>query len=185
MTTHEVRNQPPPFGGYDLLAGDPVLAGALDRWSPSPGDVTDLARLAATPDPARWADQADTYPPVLRTHDAVGNRLDEVDYHPAYHALMTVAVGHGLGAEPWLANAGTGAHVRRATGFYLWSQVENAHLCPVSMTYAAGPAPAAYGRALRYACLVETSAGIRAYYETGTDDGSHHLVTALIEPRDA
>jgi putative acyl-CoA dehydrogenase len=83
MTTHEVRNQPPPFGGYDLLAGDPVLAGALDRWSPSPGDVTDLARLAATPDPARWADQADTYPPVLRTHDAVGNRLDEVDYHPA------------------------------------------------------------------------------------------------------
>ena len=56
---------------------------------------------------------------------------------------------------------------------------------PTSLTYAAGPAPAAYGRALRYACLVETSAGIRAYYETGTDDGSHHLVTALIEPRDA
>ncbi|CCI51871.1 acyl-CoA dehydrogenase family protein [Nostocoides jenkinsii] len=140
MTTHEVRNQPPPFGGYDLLAGDPALVAALDRWSPSRGDVTELARLAATSDPARWADQADTYPPVLRTHDAVGNRLDEVDYHPAYHALMTVAVGHGLGAEPWLANAGTGAHVRRATGFYLWSQVENAHLCPVSMTYAAGPA---------------------------------------------
>lgn len=138
MTTHEVRNQPPPFGGYDLLAGDPALVAALDRWSPSRGDVTELARLAATSDPARWADQADTYPPVLRTHDAVGNRLDEVDYHPAYHALMTVAVGHGLGAEPWLANAGTGAHVRRATGFYLWSQVENAHLCPVSMTYAAG-----------------------------------------------
>ena len=77
---------------------------------------------------------------MLRTHAATGERLDEVEYHPAYHRLMEVAVGHGLTAEPWTRPAGSGAHARRAAGFVVWSQVEAGHLCPVSMTYAAAPA---------------------------------------------
>lgn len=141
MATHDVRNQPPPFTGYDLLASDPALADALARWAGGAGeDVPGLAAIAATPHAGRWAEQADRHPPVLRSHDSRGVRIDEVEFHPAYHELMRVAVGHGLGAEPWTAPPGAGAHVRRAAGFYLWSQVEAAHLCPISMTYAAAPA---------------------------------------------
>lgn len=141
MATHEVVNQPPPFTSYDLLASDPALVTALERWADGEvADVADLARIAAQPEAVTWADQADRNPPVLRTHDRVGNRVDEVDYHPAYHDLMTTAVAHGLTAEPWTLPRDGGAHVRRAAGFYLWSQVENGHLCPVSMTYAAAPA---------------------------------------------
>ncbi len=141
MATHDVLNQPPPFGGYDLLASDPTLVAALERWSPGAhGDARSLAERAAGPEPAVWAAQADRHTPELRTHDSVGNRIDEVDYHPAYHQLISVAVGHGLGAQAWTAPADSGAHVRRAAGFYLWSQVEAAHLCPISMTYAAAPA---------------------------------------------
>ena len=75
---------------------------------------------------------------MLRTHDRYGHRVDEVDFHPSWHALMDVAVGSGLHAAAW--SAGAGGHVRRAAGFVVWSQVEAGHGCPVSMTYAAVPA---------------------------------------------
>ena len=78
--------------------------------------------------------------PVLRTHSPTGERIDEVEFHPAWHQLMDTAVAHGLTALPWTEPEGTGAHVRRAAGFLVWSQVEAGHLCPVSMTYAAVPA---------------------------------------------
>ena len=84
--------------------------------------------------------EANTHPPVLRTHDRYGNRVDEVEFHPAWHELLQVAVGEGLHAAPWAPDAGTAAHLRRAAGFLVWSQVEAGHGCPVSMTYAAVPA---------------------------------------------
>ena len=77
---------------------------------------------------------------MLRTHDRSGVRIDEVDYHPAWHTLMSRAVGAGLQAAPWAPDAGERAHLRRATGFYLWTQTESGHLCPISMTYSAIPA---------------------------------------------
>jgi putative acyl-CoA dehydrogenase len=77
---------------------------------------------------------------VLRTHDRYGNRIDEVEFHPAWHELMAVAVGAGLHAAPWHAAGPGNHHVRRAAAFYVWSQVEGGHGCPVSMTYAAIPA---------------------------------------------
>ena len=74
-----------------------------------------------------------------------GNRIDEVEFHPAWHELMAAAVGHGLHAAPW-ADARPGAHVARAARFYVWTQVEAGHGCPVSMTYAAVPGAAARAR---------------------------------------
>ena len=74
--------------------------------------------------------------PELRTHDRFGERIDEVHFHPAYHALMCVAVTSGLHAAPWLDRE-PNAHLRRAAKFFVWSQVEGGHLCPISMTYAA------------------------------------------------
>ena len=76
---------------------------------------------------------------MLQTHDRYGNRIDEVTFHPAWHQLMTTAVESGLHAVPWWSHE-PAAHATRAAGFLIWGQVESAHLCPISMTYAAVPA---------------------------------------------
>ncbi|OLB73482.1 MAG: DNA alkylation response protein [Actinobacteria bacterium 13_2_20CM_2_71_6] len=78
-------------------------------------------------------------PPVLRTHDRYGHRIDEVDFHPAWHELLDVAVGAGLAGACW-ADPRPGSHVARAAGLVVWGAVEQGHTCPVSMTYAAVPA---------------------------------------------
>jgi putative acyl-CoA dehydrogenase len=145
MSTHEVTNQVPPYEGHDLLAEDPALAEAVHRWVPAadldgPDGLADLARRAGSAEALEHGRLADTHPPVLRTHDARGNRVDEVEFHPSWHWLMERAVGAGLTAEPWTRPAGSGAHARRAAGFMVWSRVEAGHGCPVSMTYAAGSA---------------------------------------------
>ncbi len=142
MSTHEVTNQSPPLSGYNVVSADPALFEGLERW----GNEQDLVGLKALGDLAggveaqAWGDQADRNLPVLQTHSPQGDRIDEVDYHPAWHLLMSTAVSNGLTAEPWTRRAGTGAHVRRAVGFVAWSQVEAGHMCPVSMSYAAVPA---------------------------------------------
>src|SRR5882672_11842979 len=101
--------------------------------------VGDLGRLAGTQEAIDWGFQANSNPPRLRTHDRFGHRIDEVEFHPAWHRLMEVAIGHGLHALPW-RDPRAGAHAARAAAFYVWSQVEGGHGCPISMTYAAVPA---------------------------------------------
>ncbi len=142
MATHSVTNQVPPLPEWNLLETDPGLGDALARWTTagSADEVGQLAGLAGTDEWRDVADQADRHPPVLRTHTPRGERLDEVEFHPAWHRLLDVAVGAGLTAEPWTQPGNSGSHLRRAAGFYVWSQVEAGHLCPVSMTYAAVPA---------------------------------------------
>ncbi len=139
--THEVTNQPPPLEGYDVFGEDATLVEAVERegagWAAD--DLHALGRLAGSPEAIAWGFEANRNPPELRTHDRYGHRIDEVAYHPAYHELMRVAVGHGLHAAPWAVER-EGAHVARAAGFVTWSQVEAGHLCPVSMTYSVVPA---------------------------------------------
>ncbi|HEY8803245.1 MAG TPA: isovaleryl-CoA dehydrogenase [Candidatus Dormibacteraeota bacterium] len=134
-------NQPPPLIDYNLFEADAPLREALERegsaWAQD--QVHELGRLAGTQEAIDWGFQANAHPPQLRTHDRFGNRIDEVEFHPAWHRLMEVAVGHGLHAMPW-REPRPGAHAARAAGFYIWSQVEGGHGCPVSMTYAAVPA---------------------------------------------
>src|SRR4029077_13298003 len=101
--------------------------------------VDDLGRRAGTEEAIAWGFQANANAPQLHTHDRFGHRIDEVEFHPAWHRLMEVAIGHGLHALPW-REPRAGAHAARAAGFYIWSQVEGGHGCPVSMTYAAVPA---------------------------------------------
>jgi putative acyl-CoA dehydrogenase len=102
-------------------------------------EVLRIGEVAGTEDAIRWGFQANENPPVLHTHDRFGNRIDEVEFHPAWHELMRFAVGHGLHALPWREEK-AGAHAARAAAFYVWSQVEGGHGCPISMTYAAVPA---------------------------------------------
>jgi putative acyl-CoA dehydrogenase len=138
--THQVLNQVPPLAGYDV-ADDPALLAAAGRegadWDA--GRLHELGRLAGAADTQEHARLANEHPPVLRTHDGRGHRIDEVEFHPSWHELLGTAVRHGLHAAPW-ADPSPGAHVARAAAFYVWSQAEAGHGCPVSMTYAVIPA---------------------------------------------
>jgi len=175
--THEVRNQVPPLGGHDVAA-DPALLEAVDRegagWAvPSLHELGLLAGRAETAELARLANE---HPPVLRTHDRYGNRIDEVEFHPAWHALMDTAVGHGLHAAPW-GDPRPGAHVARAAKFYVWSQAEAGHGCPISMTYAVVPALRhAPGLAARFEPLLTACA-----YDPGLRpaDGKRGLLSGM------
>jgi putative acyl-CoA dehydrogenase len=133
-------NQPPPLVGYNLFEQDAVLRESLERegaaWAQDL--VHELGELAGTQKAIDWGFQANANPPQLRSYNRFGDRIDEVEFHPAWHELMQVAIGHGLHALPWREQR-LGAHVARAAGFYVWSQVEGGHGCPVSMTYAAIP----------------------------------------------
>jgi putative acyl-CoA dehydrogenase len=141
VSTHEVTNQPPPLAGYDVFGEDRALVEAVERegagWALD--HLHELGRRAGSEEAQEWGVQANSNPPVLHTHDRYGHRIDEVEYHPAYHSLMGVAVASGLHAGPW-REARPGSHVARAAGFMVWSQVDAGHGCPISMTYAAVPA---------------------------------------------
>ncbi|MEU2628230.1 acyl-CoA dehydrogenase family protein [Kitasatospora sp. NPDC007106] len=140
MPTHEVTNQVPDPYGHDVAA-DPALLAALHRagagWAED--ELHELGRLAGSEEADTWGRLANENPPVLRTHDRYGHRVDEVEFHPYWHRLMDTAVRYGLHAAPW-ADDRPGAHTARAAKFYVWGQVEAGHTCPISMTYAAVPA---------------------------------------------
>ena len=139
--THEVTNQPPPLSGYDVFGADVVLAAALERegaaWARD--ELNALGRLAGSDTAQELGRMAEANRPVLRSHDRYGNRIDVVDYHPAYHQLMTTAIEHGLHAAPW-SDDRAGAHVARAAKVITWYQVDGGHVCPISMTYSVVPA---------------------------------------------
>jgi putative acyl-CoA dehydrogenase len=138
--THEVVNQAPPLTGYDVFGADAALAGALERngaaWATD--ELHDLGRRAGCFESQELGRRANENPPVLVTHDRYGHRVDRVRYHPAYHDLMTAAIGNGLHAAPW-AEARPGAHVARAAKVIVWYQVDGGHVCPISMTYSVIP----------------------------------------------
>lgn len=140
--THPVRNQPPPLRDVDVSACDPALRDAVRREGAGDalGRLTRLGTLVGSAEAHAHARLADTHPPVLHTHDRFGHRADEVAYHPSWHWLVGTSVSWGLHGAPWAADPGAGAHVTRAAGFYLMSQLEAGHCCPISMTYAAVPA---------------------------------------------
>jgi putative acyl-CoA dehydrogenase len=134
-----VTNQPPPLVDADPYAGDLALVDAVRRHRAQTPELRELGRLAGTEAAQRWGTEANASPPVLRTHDRYGHRVDEVDFHPSWHRLLEAAVGHGLAGAAWTAG-GPAPHTTRAAGFLVWSQVESGHLCPVSMTYSVVPA---------------------------------------------
>ena len=141
MRTHEVLNQAPPLLDYDPLASDLALLEALRRegaaWAEA--DVGAFARVTGSAETIAWGFAANENPPRLRTHDRTGERIDEVELHPAWHALMRLSIGSAVHAGPW-REPREGAHVARAAKMMLVSQAEAGHGCPVSMTYSAFPA---------------------------------------------
>ncbi|MGW4952256.1 acyl-CoA dehydrogenase family protein [Streptomyces parvulus] len=141
-STHTVTNQAPPLVGHDVFTGDRVLTAAVERHlapelrEEALAELSGLGRSCGSLQSREWAVQADAGPPVLRTHDRYGHRVDEVDFHPAWHRLLGKGVAAGLTAA-WTR---PGGHVRRAAGFLMWNQVDAGTCCPLSMTHAAVPA---------------------------------------------
>jgi len=126
----------------DLYSTDPVLGEAVRRYGAEQhaGRLRDLGTVAGSPRSLRWAEFVDRYPPTLRTHDAFGRRLDELEYHPAWHRLMQAGVRAGLTAAAWTQDPTTAPHTARAAALVLWAQTETGHLTALSTTYAAAPA---------------------------------------------
>jgi putative acyl-CoA dehydrogenase len=138
--THEVFNQALPLEGYNLYEQNRPLIEAVRRegadWAEE--RISALGeRLGG--EPIAWGVQANENPPVLRTHDRFGNRIDEVDFHPAWHKLLGLGVEHALHSLPWREPV-HGAHAARAAMFMIHTEVEGGNGCPISMTYSAVPA---------------------------------------------
>jgi len=137
--THTVFNQVPDIAGHDTADHPAMLEGVAREGAEWVVDeLHELGTLAGSAEVREWARRAERNSPRLLTHDRYGNHVDQVEYDPAYHQLMDVAVSHGLHGAPW-ADDRPGAHVARAAKFMTWS-ADAGHGCPISMTYAVVPA---------------------------------------------
>src|SRR3990167_7747868 len=139
--THRVENVSCELADYNMYAQDTALREAVQREGAAWADA-DLQRFGQLTGSAEYLEQgtlANKHPPELETHDRFGHRIDQVKFHPAYHRCMGTAIEHGLHSSPW-TDPKDGAHVARAAGNYLHTQVEAGHGCPITMTFAAIPA---------------------------------------------
>jgi putative acyl-CoA dehydrogenase len=147
LETHTVLNQPPPLGDYNAFADDPVMqprlfasGGPLDEAARA-DQVAHLARFGArcgSVEAREWGRLANENPPKLRAFDRYGHRLDEVEFHPAYHQLMELGLSHGVAGRAWTHPAG--GHTAHAALMLLMTQADSGVTCPMSMTYAVTPA---------------------------------------------
>jgi len=139
--THEVLNQPPPLEDVNLFEGDAALREGLAREGGGWAEER-VRAFGAVVGSARFLElgrQANRHTPELRTHDRFGHRIDEVEFHPAWHEVMRTAMAHGLHNLPW-REPRAGAHVARGALHFLLSQVESGSCCPLTMTFACVPA---------------------------------------------
>ena len=138
--THDVINQPPPLEGYDLYGTDRALCEGIQRehaaWAEA--RVASYGELLGRPEIMRLGMLANRHPPELRTHDRYGHRVDEVEFHPAWHEVMRMAMANELHNLPWRTPR-PGSNVARSALNYLHTQVESGSNCPITMTYACMP----------------------------------------------
>ncbi|MEX3011137.1 acyl-CoA dehydrogenase family protein [Hoeflea sp. TYP-13] len=141
LATHEVINMPPHMGDQDLWCDDTALREGVERegggWAAD--DLAAMGKAAGSSDIFEKADQANRHIPEIRPFDRYGMRINQVDFHPAYHDLMTVAKERGTGSFAW-NHEGPGAQVAHMALVYMFNQPEGGVLCPMAMTYAAIPA---------------------------------------------
>jgi putative acyl-CoA dehydrogenase len=139
--THVVANQPPPLADYNVFETDRVLVEAVNRegadWATE--RIAAVGQFAGSAEAQELGRLANENGPKLKTHDRYGNRIDEVEFHPAWHDLLGTAVEHELHSSPW-KDPRPGAHVARGAAFMCFSQAEAGVGCPISMTYSVIPA---------------------------------------------
>jgi len=136
---HEVTNQTPPIAGTNAWRSDPLLMQLGEGLSEvARKDLDLLGKFARNPEALDLARLANSETPKLRTHDRQGRRLDQVEFHPAYHALMRRSISLGIHSSIWENNESEKGHRHqvRAARFYMTAGLECGHLCPVTMTSA-------------------------------------------------
>ncbi|MGF1609020.1 MAG: isovaleryl-CoA dehydrogenase [Kiloniellales bacterium] len=135
LTTHEVENQPPPLADYDAFRTDRCLVEAVKRegadWAES--RLSAFGKMIGSAAVIELGDLANRFPPQLRTHDRFGHRIDEIEYHTAWHELMALGMEHELHALPW-NEPRPGSHVARAALAFLMNQAESGVCCPFAMS---------------------------------------------------
>jgi putative acyl-CoA dehydrogenase len=140
LLERQVLNQPPPLVDYNLFSTDRALREGIARegagWACE--ELHEFGRKSGTAEALEWGAAANENPPVLHTHDRYGHRRDEVEFHPAWHNVMRLAVENRIHSLPW-SNPGPGAHVARVALAMLASENEAGHVCPISMTYSVVP----------------------------------------------
>lgn len=152
LATHEVTNQPEPLGDVDLWRGDGLLRSAVEAAlararvpaEAALGQTAHVARFAFAVGREQTRDlgrQANENPPKLAAFDRFGRRIDEIEFHPAYHELMTLGLGHGVSARAWTHPEG--GHIAHSALMTLMGWADAGVCCPMSMTYAVVPALAA------------------------------------------
>jgi putative acyl-CoA dehydrogenase len=139
--THTVTNQPPPLEGLDVYSSNTPLVEAVERegagWVSE--RAAELGRFVGGAPQQEWGRLANENRPVLRTHDRYGNRIDEVEFHPAWHKLMTMGVENELHSLPWTSGEPS-PHTARAALYMTAMQAEAGFCCPITMTFAVVPA---------------------------------------------
>ena len=145
FATHSVENTSTPFENVNLYACDLALQESLRAQGGSEAEHTSLLELGqqlGQADIFELARQANQAHPRLQQYDRRGQRIDEVEFHPAWHQLMALLIQHGAHAMPWrdAGQVGAGSHLQRAAAYILFGQVENGSQCPTTMTFAAVPA---------------------------------------------
>jgi putative acyl-CoA dehydrogenase len=140
LETHDVTNQPPPFENVNLFTGDRALQDAVAQAGGGAHRerLATFGELCGSAEVADWAMQANRNPPQLKSFDRYGERIDEVEFHPAYHQLMRLGLENGVSAAAWTAQ-GAG-HVLHTALEFLMAQAEPGVCCPMTMTYACLPA---------------------------------------------
>jgi putative acyl-CoA dehydrogenase len=140
-STHTVFNQVPPLEGVDVFTSNRALVEAVRREGAEwvLGRASELGRLVGGEPQRSWGPLANEHEPVLHTHDRYGNRIDEVEYHPAWHRLMEMGIGHELHSLPWTSDEPF-AHTARAALYMTAIQAEAGFACPITMTFAVVPA---------------------------------------------
>ena len=139
--THTVLNQVPPLEGVNVFSANTPLVEATDREGASwvSERAGKLGALVGGEPQQLWGRLANENKPVLRTHDRYGNRIDEVEFHPAWHQLMKMGVEHELHSLPWTSSEPS-AHAARAALYMTAMQAEAGFACPITMTFAVVPA---------------------------------------------
>ena len=138
--THEVTNQPPPLLPYDAYVTDLPLRDALKQQGGTWADafLSDFGKCVGN-EMMALGFLANENKPVFKPYDRFGHRIDEVEFHPAYHRLMELGLQHGTANFSWRHADTAGAHVARAALMYLHTQADQGTSCPLTMTHAAIP----------------------------------------------
>ena len=137
--THKVVNQSPPYGGINLFEADPLVNSAASGFPDSVRqELSELGAFWGTHEAREFARLANRYTPELERYNAKGERIDQVTFHPAYHALMRRSMLAGLHCSSFDRGEDEAGlrHRARAVRLYMTAQTECGHLCPMTMTNA-------------------------------------------------